>query len=165
MKRILFGLCLALSLAAAMPASADVLQIGGTYTYPINMLQGSSSITLGGGSIEPVSLNGTQLAYTYCVDAVTEVYVNNAYANTVVTSNGSIYGSVQGWAGEVAWLLSKYGTSGQGENAYALQAAIWTVITAGTTNLTLNTSLSTANEISLYNAMMSGVQNAVRAYL
>jgi hypothetical protein len=159
-KKILFALCLTLSLVAAIPASADTLQIGGTYTYPINMLQGSSPLTLGGGSVEPVSLNGTQLAYTYCVDPVTEVYVNNTYANTVVTSNGSIYGSVQGWAGEVAWLLNNYGTSGQGEKAYALQAAIWTVITAGTANaLALNTSLSTTNEISLYNAMISGVQN------
>lgn len=161
MKKILFALCLTLSLVAAIPASADTLQIGGTFTSPINMLQGSSSLTLGGGSVEPTYVNGTQVAYTYCVDPFTDVYVPGSYASTVVTSNGAIYGSVQGWVGEVAWLLNNYGTSGQGENAYALQAAIWTVITAGTANaLTLNASLSTANEISLYNAMVSGVQNA-----
>jgi hypothetical protein len=89
-KRILFALLLTLSLAAAMPASADTLQIGGTYTYPINMLEGTaqSPLALGGGSVETTYLNGTQLAYTYCLDPFTTVGVPATYPNTVVTGNG-----------------------------------------------------------------------------
>jgi hypothetical protein len=166
MKRILLALCLTLSLAVAMPASADLLDIGGTFTHSINMLQDAgtvdqSSLSLGGGSIETTYLNGTKLAYTYCLDAFIDVYVPGSYASTVVTRNGSIHGSVQSYAGKVAWLLDHYGTSGQGENAYALQAAIWTVTTAGTTKpLTLDTATakSTATERSLYSSYMAGVQ-------
>ena len=154
----IIGLALFMSLAVAMPASADSLKIGGTYTYPIYMfenagMKGQSALTLGGGSIETDYLNGNKLAYTYCVEAFIDVYVNNTYGNTVVNESGDIYGKPLNHAGEVAWLLDHYGASGQGDKAYALQAAIWHVVTTGTTQfLTLDEVKSTPAQIALYNA-------------
>ena len=87
-----------------------------------------NSVTEGGGSIDVSYLNGNQLSYLYCVDLFKRVYVPGDYPSTVVNNAGLIYGSPLANADQVAWLLSHYGTAGQGDAAIALQAAIWTVI-------------------------------------
>lgn len=135
-------------------AQADLLNIGGSFTYPLYMLHGTEHLTEGGGSVDPSFLNGTQLAYLYCVDPWTVVYASTTYNNTVVTTNGTISGAPVNAAGQIAWLLSQYGTGGQGESAYALQAAIWHLVDP---SLAIDASRSTANEVSLYNSYLTSL--------
>ena len=157
MKKLFLVLAL-VSVVFAFPmyANADTLQIGGAYTSPIFLVETAGSTTTylaeGGGSVDVSYLNGVKLNYMYCVDLFKEVYVPGTYAATVVNNSGNIYGSPLNNAGKVAWLLSNYGTAGQGEEAYALQAAIWHVIFEGTgTTIGLDTTKSTTKEVSLYN--------------
>jgi hypothetical protein len=149
-------------------ANADTLQFGGTYTHPIYLVEtavtttGTTTtyLTEGGGSVDVSYLNGTKLNYMYCVDLLRVVYVPGTYGQTVVNNNGYIYGSSLNNAGKVAWLLSNYGTAGQGEAAYALQAAIWHVIFTGTgttIDLDTDTAKSTISEVNLYNNYLSAL--------
>jgi hypothetical protein len=134
-----------LALAALLSggiARADSLSLGGTYTTPIymNSLNGPN-VQEGGGSVGPSSLNGTSLAWVYCVDLYDSIAVPGTY-NTTVTYNGVItsestnaagYGLTGGGvvnnAGEVAWLLDTYAnTATTFDQQAALQAAIWHVI-------------------------------------
>jgi hypothetical protein len=162
MKRRLFPLCLSLLLTMTVPAWADsVLQIGGTYTSPIYLLEnGTTPLSEGGGSIDTSYLNSVKLNFLYCVDIFTTVNVPATYLNTTVNNSGEIYGSPLNNAGQVAWLLSNYGTAGQGDQAYALQAAIWHVIYEGTgKTIDINPALSTATEVSLYNTYLAELGN------
>ncbi len=150
--------------AFPMYANADTLQVGGAYTYPIYLVETvgnmTTNLTEGGGSVDVSYLNGTKLNYMYCVDLLRVVYVPGTYGETTVNNSGNIYGSQLNNAGQVAWLLSNYGTAGQGEAAYALQAAIWHVIFAGTgIKIELNSDLSSANENKLYHDYLSALGN------
>ncbi len=74
-------------------AQADTmgtLSMGGSYTYPIYLLNGATQETWGGGSIDVSYLNGKQLAYLYCVDIAKEVYVPATYSNSVISTAGNI---------------------------------------------------------------------------
>jgi hypothetical protein len=125
-KVLVLATCMVFLMAGA--AQADFLQLGGSYSsIPFSVVNGNM-VTEGGGSIDVSYLNGNQLSYLYCVDLFKNVYVNNTYPSTVVNNTGYIYGSLLTNAGQVAWLLSNYGTAGQGDAAIALQAAIWNVI-------------------------------------
>jgi hypothetical protein len=106
-------------------ANADKLDIGGTYSTDIKIVYNAGYRTETGGSIETSFLAGTQLDYLYCVDFLKNVIVPHTYEDTIVTTTGNIYGTPLNNAGQVAWLLSHYGTAGQGDAAKALQAAIW----------------------------------------
>ncbi len=83
---------------------------------------------LGGGSIDPSTLDGVALRYLYCVDLFRYIYPRTSYPQTYVNDEGNIYGKLLPHAGQVAWLLANYGTGGQGDQAVALQAAIWNVV-------------------------------------
>ncbi len=135
-------------------AQADLLSIGSTFTYPMYLLHGTQQITDGGGSVDPSYLNGKQLTYIYCVEPWTVVYAPGTYNDTVVTTNGTIHGLPLGSAGQIAWLLEHYGTGGQGEQAYALQAAIWHLVDP---TLTIDPSRSTSNEVYLYNYYLTSL--------
>jgi len=152
--------------AFPMYANADTLQIGSAYTHPIYLVETAGPKTTyrteGGGSVEVSYLNGTKLNYMYCVDLLRVVYVPGTYDQTTVNNGGNIYGIPLNNAGKVAWLLSNYGTAGQGEAAYALQAAIWHVIFEGTgttIDLDTNTTKSTANEVALYDSYLTTLGN------
>ncbi len=58
-------------------------------------------------------------------------------------------------------MLSNYGTAGQGDAAYALQAAIWHEVLLGTVDHSydLNTDHSSANQKNLYNDYLSALGN------
>jgi hypothetical protein len=135
-------------------AQADILNLGGSFTYPMYLLQGTTPVTEGGGSIDPSYLNGSKLAYLYCIEPHTVVYVPVVYDGTVVTTNGYVHGMPVATAGQIAWLLGHYGNGGQGENAYALQAAIWHLVDPA---MTIDPSLSTANEVYLYNYYLTSL--------
>lgn len=120
------------ALLVTTPVQADILTLGTSYSTPIPMNVG----TVGGGSIDISKLNNVDLKYLYCVDLFTTVSVGGTYADTTVNNLGKIHGVDVANAGRVAWLLTNYGVSGQGDNAKALQAAIWTAITPA--NVLLN---------------------------
>jgi hypothetical protein len=126
-------------------AKADTLTLGGAYSTSIHLLENGTPITAiteGGGSIDPSSLTSGSLSYVYCVDLLHSVNVSSTYNNTVVTNNGVVNGALVNNAASIAWLLSNYGTSGQGNNAIALQAAIWHEVNS---NISLNTAYYNAN--------------------
>jgi hypothetical protein len=73
-----------------------------------------------------------------------------------VNNAGIIYSNALNNAAKVAWLLTNYGTGGQGDQAKALQAAIWTVIYGNSVYRldTSNDGRNSSNVISLYNTML-----------
>jgi hypothetical protein len=124
----LLTLTLALTLGGTA-ALADDLNLGGNYNS-FNILEGTTVVNgIGGGAILPSSLNGTALAWVYCVGLFTEVSVPEDYPNAIVTNNGVVNGAPVHNAGEIAWLLDTYANTAVGDvNAEeGLQAAIWTV--------------------------------------
>jgi len=126
MKKILIlGTCLLLLLPAMVNAT----------TWTANLDLGSNYSNIGGGSIDISYLDGQELAYLYCVDPVTKITPSSSYATTQFNDEGSIYGAALTNADEVAWLLEIYGTDGQGDDAIALQAAIWNRVTQDTSNV------------------------------
>jgi hypothetical protein len=144
---ITFGLiaALVLGLATARMANATVLVVGGNYST-IDLDTTSGPLTVGGGSIDPSSVgpslsNQTPLKYLYCLNYNLPLNAPGTYLQTTVTTNGYVYGSLVNNAGEVAWLLSNYGSAGQGPQEIALQAAIWHVIYG---NVSLDPSQSAA---------------------
>ena len=114
-------------LIGPLQVRAEVLNIGGTFSHIQSIVNGAA-ITEGGGSIDTSYLNGTKLNYLYCVDLFTDVYVPAIYGETSVNNIAQIHGNTVNNAGAVAYLLQNYGAAGQGEQAMALQAAIWTEI-------------------------------------
>ena len=108
----------------------------------------------GGGSVSGSLLDGKPPDYLYCVDLFTDVYVGTTYSFTTVNSTGDIHGKTVANVGEVAWLLSNYGTGGQGDQAKALQAAIWEVIN-GDTVYHLDATNNSTHVVDLYTEMLS----------
>jgi hypothetical protein len=159
MKKLFLVLALAsVMFAVPMYANADTLQIGGTFTYPIHSIVDGNQISLGGGSVDVSYLNGAKLNYEYCVDLLRVVYVPGTYGETTVNNSGKIYGNSLNNAGKVAWLLSNYGTAGQGDGAYALQAAIWHEVMLGTSHsYELDTVHSSATQVALYNSYLTAL--------
>ncbi len=107
----------------------------------------------GGGSLSPVYLNGVQLPYVYCVDLFTDVSASS-YPATTVNTAGNIYGNPLSSAGQVAWLLSHYGTAGNSDQAWALQAAIWHVVES---NQGTFVPVGTTNQMDLYNSYLTAL--------
>lgn len=137
-------------------AQADLLNLGGHFTYPLYLLHDGVPLTEGGGSIDPSYLDGKLLTYLYCVEPWTVVYASSIYNNTIVTTDGTIHGASLAAAGQIAWLLSHYGAGGQGEVAYALQAAIWHLVDP---SLTIDPLRSTPHEVELYNNYLASLGN------
>ena len=166
-KILVLATCMALLLAGAAQAA---LVLGGNST-PIHGFFNGSAVYWGGGSFEPSSWNGTPLKYVYCVDVFHTISIPGTFNSAIATSNGivnSLSVPVHN-AGQVAWLLDHYGTAGNGDAAYALQAAIWHVIYdgyGGNTYVIDTTQHTTA--VGLYNTMLGvlGSQTSdVSAYL
>ena len=153
MKKIILVAVSIVFLVAGI-ASADTIKFGGSYTNTIYSIVDGVQKVEGGGSIDVSYLNGTKLNYLYCVDIFTNVNVPATYYADV-NSDGKIYGSSLNNAGKVAWLLSHYGTAGQDDKAYALQAAIWHEVYLGTAHsYILDTAKSSAAQVNLYNSYL-----------
>jgi len=165
MKKIVLMLSMVLVLTACMGfllvglAKADnLLYVGPTFTHMTVKIDDVAS-NEGGGSVDPSSLNGVMFEYLYCIDLFRTVNVPGSYPNTVVTNDGTIYGVAVNNADKVAWLLSHYGTAGQGDQAYALQAAIWHVVNEGLHEVIIDGTTSSANQVSLYNSYLSALDS------
>ena len=157
--------CLVLAIAAT--SQANTLILGNNFSnniysivdYP-NDGKGPISVAEGGGSVDKSYLDGRLLDYVYCVDLFTNVYVNTTYQQSTYNNAALIHGSVINNAGQVAWLLENYGTGGQGEQAKALQAAIWHVVNQE--NYQLDTSAGNSNSVGVvnwYNLMLTNLGN------
>ncbi len=121
--------------ANATYTTDNSLYVGTTYATGINVVGGPSadSGNESGGSIDGSILNGTPLAYVYCLGLYQNVTAGQTYGSTTVTNDGTLVTTNNGTnitsvnnATPIAWLLYNYGQSGQGTNQSALQAAIWT---------------------------------------
>ena len=128
MKKIVYAIVAFVMIAMSGTAHADVLNLGGNYSQIASLVNPGSGVVArseGGGSIETSYLDGRKLDYLYCVDLFTNIYVPADYSNTTVNNNALIHGNTVTNAGGIAYLLGKYGVGGQGDQAIALQAAIW----------------------------------------
>jgi hypothetical protein len=98
----------------------------------------------------------------YCVDLYHDVGVPGTFDATI-SSTGVVNGSAVNNAGEVAWLLANYASTGQGAEEVALQAAIWHVIYNGSAGYAMNhtvsldTSVATSDEVTDYNNMLGAL--------
>jgi len=155
MKKIVtLALCVVLFSAAAHASS---LYVGGQYT-DVKSVVNNALTDEGGGSVSGSYLDKKPLDYLYCVDLFTNVYVSSSYDYTTFNRSGVIHGNIINNVGQVAWLLDHYGIGGQGDQANALQAAIWTVIN-GYNTYHLDTIHSSETVTKLYNTMISGSAN------
>ena len=128
MKKIVYAIVAFVMIAMSGTAHADVvLNLGGNYSQIASLVNPGSGVVArseGGGSIDTSSLDGRKLDYLYCVDLFTTISPGS-YSSTTVNNQALIHGVAVNNADKVAYLLEKHGTSGQGDQAIALQAAIW----------------------------------------
>ena len=130
-KLLILGTCLLLfPVMASASTSIASLVVGENLSYSSISFDyyGDGNYSWeGGGSIDTSYIDGDELAWLYCVDLFTSVS-NKTYPTTLVSDSGEIYGGTYSSVSDVAWLLDNYATSGQGDSAAALQAAIWTTV-------------------------------------
>jgi hypothetical protein len=159
---ILISLVLAVMLFSVGNGHATSLFVGSSYSSGIHSLVNGVAKDEGGGSISPSTLDGRLLDYLYCVDLFNTVYVNTTYANTTVNNAAIIHGKSIVNADHVAYLLGKYGIGGQGEQAQALQAAIWHEINgSGVYDLNVSAYASGSSVVKLYNQYITEAANNV----
>jgi len=136
---------LAIALFGNTMAKAN-FTMGNTYGTPmtITYTEGNNAIhTINGaggnfGGIGQATLNGTSLAYVYCIDLFDDISLNTSY-NASVTNNGSVAQTTAHAIGNansngfinnaaaIAWLIdSQAGLAISGNLQSGLQAAIWT---------------------------------------
>jgi len=152
-------------LLMAGTANADYtadLSLGGTFPGGILITENGVPVTTSGGPISPSTLNGAPLEYVYCLDLYKDVGVPNTYPDTVVTTNGVIYGnsSPVNNAARIAWLLGTYGaaaTAQGGDAAVALQVAIWHEEYLGTAKPVVLASNAPSAQITDYNADLAAL--------
>ena len=124
----------AVALMAAGPARADTLTLGSHYVT-VYVQDGTTVTAEGGGSISPSYLDGKLLPWVYCVDLFNTISVPGVYGNTVVTNDGTVYGSLLNNVGYVASLLDEFaGGATTSAQQGALQVAIWHYIYQGTSH-------------------------------
>ncbi len=143
-------LALAIALGSGMArAQNQPLYLGGNYNGGIDLTGGLiGTVTEGGGSIGPSTLNGVALPWVYCVDIPDTVYVPGSYPDNTVTNNGMIAGSLAnsndggiiGYTApgalatvtnaiDVAWLVHAFAAGATTyDQQVGLQAAIWNQI-------------------------------------
>ena len=148
MIRKMLALLAGAMLTFATSAMADVLILSGSYTDIYSVVLGSKTVE-NGGSLDPATLNAKPLNYLYCVDLFNNIYIPGQYVNTSTNNSGKIYGSPVNNSDKVAYLLQKYGVSGQGDQAIALQAAIWKEINP--TSYDLDTAYYNTHNINILN--------------
>ena len=104
-------------------AQAATVNIGGSWS------------NLGGGSFTGATLNGNSVPWMYCTSYGTTISGNTNY-NATLNTIGEFNNTPITGAGQVAWLLTNYGSylsnpsninTNNTIDAHALQAAIWTI--------------------------------------
>jgi hypothetical protein len=157
---ILSTLTLAVLLFSVENGYATSLFVGNSYSSGIHSIVNDVKKDEGGGSIDSSTLDGRQLAYLYCVDLLNTVNVNASYTYTSVNNSADIHGQTVRNADHVAYLLGKYGIGGQGEQAQALQAAIWyEVNTPGVYKLDEAAYATGSNVVTLYKQYIAEAAN------
>lgn len=158
MKKVLVIVACVVFLFAGF-ASADSLYIGPNYTSVLMSVNGTDQWE-GGGDVHVSTLNGQVLSYLYCVDLFRTVNVPGNYPDTVVTDDGTIYGSALLNANQVAFLLDMYAWSANTHDEQAaLQAAIWHVSTSGGT-VALGVGASAVQQ-TLYAGYLKGIGSGI----
>jgi len=153
---------LAVLLLSVGNVHATSLYVGGSYSSGIHSLVNGNAQDEGGGSIDKSSLDGRQLDYLYCVDLFNTVNVNTTYSFTSVNNAANIHGNTLLNADHVAYLLGKYGIGGQGDQAQALQAAIWYEVNApGVYKLNTSAYAAGSNVVNLYNQYITEAANHI----
>lgn len=157
---IISSLILAVLLFGVGNGHATSLFVGGTYSSGIHSLVNGTAQDEGGGSMDTSTLDGMQLDYLYCVDLLHTISVNTTYPFTSVNNVANIHGTTLQNADRVAYLLGKYGIGGQGDQAIALQAAIWHEIYAtGYYSLDTVAYGTGSNVVTLYNQYVAEADN------
>lgn len=168
MKKV-FGIWVLATIASVvgvMEAKADVINLTGSYNYPIYMDKDGAGASAEGGGVLPgatlTTLDGTTPIHDlYCVELFRDVGVPGSY-NTNPTNDGILFAGTTAQytvsnAGEIAWLMvniargvdAAHDTIGQ----EAVQAAIWTLAAPGAGHTAvLDTGLSSTTLVSEYNA-------------
>lgn len=128
MKRLLIALAV-IALLPVAPARADSLVMGSS-TNGVSITYGGTNYSVGGGSFDVSTLNGTALPWMYCVDLDHYINLNTTYPNTLVRHDGVVNGAAVNNAANVAWLLDTYASQAAGNNTKeaALQGLIWKAI-------------------------------------
>ncbi|GFO66956.1 hypothetical protein GMLC_05350 [Geomonas limicola] len=114
MKKILFIVCLMVLVASTSYATSF------TATFTL----GNQFSGYGGGSIDQSSLNGSPLAWDYCMDYPRHINAGGTYRADVNT-DGILYGASTANVRQVAYLLHNYAQNGRGGAQDNLQTAIW----------------------------------------
>lgn len=127
-----------------------LLTVGSSYQANIQMTDGNYSA----GSFDVTYLDTSEQAFAYCVDLTHFIIPGSSYPYSV-NNAGMIHGIAVPNADKVAWLLATYAWDARGVDSKerALQASIWTVVSPGLTMVT------TAPEYSLYDAMLTNLNN------
>lgn len=129
------GLLLVACLVGLSSTEAGTLVLGGTDGTFVNVTAFGNNLTGAGGNFQPNTLDGVTLPYLYCVSVTTDISVPGTYTS-VVTTDGTIFGTPLTNAGEVAWLLTNLAPSATtGDAESGLQSAIWSVLYGSNYNL------------------------------
>ena len=156
LKVVVLAACLLCLLPG--PAPADTLGFDPTSFTHIYWKYNGVADAGYAGSFDPVTLNGVELPYLYCVDINKGIYSGYDYSYTQVNTLGNIYGSALNNAAQVAWLLSAYAaTADTYDEQYALQSAIWRVVEGPLFTLDTGFGKTTANQYSLYTQYLAAL--------
>jgi hypothetical protein len=165
-KILVLATCMVVLLLAGT-GQAATLTLGNHYTG-IAFVENGVNKTLGGGSFDVATWaetagTPTNLSFIYCVDLGHNISLNGVYGSATATTNGYANGAYINNADQVAWLLDHYRTGGNGNAAYALQAAIWHVIYDTNTpgHLYGIGGSAPSGAISLYNTMLAALDLAI----
>ena len=141
-------------------ARASYLDLGNESTYPIYVSVNGVQQTAARAGSYTASLDGVALEFLYCVDFFKTVKLDTDYKSTVVNRDGVLYGEPVRNADQVAWLLDNYGVGGNGNDAAALQAAIWNVVSTPEKVVTLD-SRAGAAQLGYYETYLDGLAAAL----
>jgi hypothetical protein len=161
MKKILLTIAAfaIIGLSGTAHAGVVVLKLGGQ-SSSIHFVEDGVARTIGGGSFDPSVLDGRSLDYLYCVDMGHYITLNRDYTYTDVNNTALIHGAEVHNAGKVAYLLKNYGVGGHGDEAIALQAAIWHEIYGANYYLNSASYGATSNIPHLYNDYVTAADNS-----
>ena len=157
-----------LVLAAGLPASAGAtlaLEDFNRTTIGFTAKSGDPTVAdttynVSGGNIVPSTLDGHPLAYLYCIQYATDIYVAGTYGETAITRDGTVdNGKPVNHANQVAYLLTQYASQAVTPDQQAgLQAAIWNEVSPF--GITLSPSTAASPIGAYYNQYLTNLKSA-----